>query len=143
MAKTVHIGQTGRVTVIGPTYCGFDGLVCSHDQADCMTAHEIVCERQKHVFEWNLPKKDVKVGREFIGEGSVTYHCPKCGAPDLLKWIQTTKHIKKRKTEATVHECHKCRTFFAITEKVVNIRELKNATSDTIWDAINAQDLKF
>jgi predicted RNA-binding Zn-ribbon protein involved in translation (DUF1610 family) len=143
MAKIVHISRTGGVTVIGPTYCGFDGNVCSFDQAKCTTAREIVCKRQKHVFEWNLPKKDVKVGHEFIGEGSVTRFCPKCGAPDLSKWIQTTKHIKKRKTQATVYECHKCRKFFVITIKVVNIREVKNGTSDRIWTEIKPEDLKY
>ena len=143
MAKTVEIGRTGQVTVIGPWICGFDGQVCSFDYPKCNTAHEIVCERQKYVFEWNLPKEDIKVGKELIGEGSVTYHCPKCGAPDLSEWIQTTKHIKKRKTEATVHECHKCGTFFIISIKVVNIRELKNCTSNEIWDKIKPKDLTY
>lgn len=148
MAKTVKIGRSvrisrsGEVTVIGPWYCYFDGRPCSFDYPICKTAVKIVCERQKRICEGNIPR-DIKLGKVMVTEGSITYACPKCGAPQMGKWVQTTVHDKKRKTEATVHECHKCRTFFVITTKVVNIREVKNVTSDSIWTEIKPKDLQY
>lgn len=125
--------------------CGFDGLPCSFDYPECMTAVKIVCKRQKSVFEWNIPK-DIKLGDMMVTKSSINYACPKCGTLQMSRWPQTTVHSKENKTEASVHECRGCKTFFVITEKVVNIREVKPTGSDFtrmgIWTEIKAEDLK-
>jgi len=146
LVRAIEIGRSERVTVIGPPYCGFDGNVCSFDQAKCMTAVKIVCERQKSIFEGNIPQ-DIKLGELTATKGSITYACPKCGALQMGHWIQTTVHSKENKTEVSVFECHGCKTFFVITKKVVNVREVKPTELDftrmSIWTEIKAEDLKY